>query len=120
MQAVAGAGEERWVEGDDRVVLYRDRIGIGYQAVIGEEEGERDEKEDRAVLLSACDLWSETRLGEPTAGGIWDEVHARRQQRGAGLDLARGNDTDPGARRDDGGEKAGEVTGGYSEDWLNE
>ena len=56
-----------------------------------EEEGERDEKDDRAVLLSACDLWNETWLG------IWDKVHARRQQRGVGLDLARGSDTDPDA-----------------------
>ena len=40
-----------------------------------EEEGERDEQEDGAVLLSACDLWNETRLGEPTAGGVWDKVH---------------------------------------------
>ena len=62
-----------------------------------EEEGERDEKDDRAVLLSACDLWNETWLGEPSAGGIWDKVHARRQQRGVGLDLARGSDTDPDA-----------------------
>jgi hypothetical protein len=73
------------VGGDERVVAYRDRIGTAYQVEIGE-EGEHAEKDDRAVLLSAQDLWSETRLGEPTAGGIWDQVHARRQQRGVSLD----------------------------------
>ena len=46
------------MEGDERAVVYRDRIGVAYQAVI-EEEGERDEQEDGAVLLSACDLWND-------------------------------------------------------------
>ena len=41
---------------------------------------------ERYCSESAQDLWRETRLGEPTAGGIWDQVHARRQQRGVSLD----------------------------------
>ena len=96
-RSACSSGSRRgWVEGDERAVVYRDRIGVAYQAVI-EEEGERDEQEDGAVLLSACDLWNETRLGEPTVGGVWDKVHTRRQQRGVGLNLARGSDTDPDA-----------------------
>ena len=81
-RGASSSGSRRgWVEGDERVVLYRDRIGIAYQAVIGKEEGERDEKEDRAVLLSACDLWSDTRLGEPTAGGICDSDLRRSEKK---------------------------------------
>jgi len=53
VRGACSSGSRRgWVEGDERVVLYRDRIGVAYQAVL-EEEGERDEKEDRAVYCSA-------------------------------------------------------------------
>ena len=119
--ACNSGGRRGWVEGDERVVAYRDRIGTAYQVEIGE-EGEHAEKDDRAVLLSAQDLWRETRLGEPTAGGIWDQVHARRQQRGVGLDPVCDDNTDPGAGRDDGGEEAGGVVGDHSEglDWMDE
>ena len=112
------------MEGDERVVVYRGRIGTAYQAEIEVEGGEREGKEDRAVLLSARDLWNETRLGEPTAGGIWDQTHARRQQMNVGIDLAQEDDTNPSTGRDEGGEEAEEVAdgavGGVGEEWMDE
>jgi hypothetical protein len=49
--ACNSGGRRGWVEGDERVVAYRDRIGTAYQVEIGE-EGEHAEKNDRARYCS--------------------------------------------------------------------
>ena len=57
--ACNSGGRRGWVEGDERVVTYRDRIGTAYQVEIGE-EGEHAEKDDRArksaVLARYCSV----------------------------------------------------------------
>ena len=51
---------------------------------MGEHGGTRSE-EDGAVKVSDSDLWKETRLGAPVAGGVWDRVQGQRTRGGGGL-----------------------------------
>ena len=55
-----------------------------YQVIVGEHGGTRSE-EDGAVKVSDSDLWKETRLGAPVAGGVWDRVQGQRIRGGGGL-----------------------------------
>ena len=59
--------------------------------IVGEHGGLRSE-EDGAVKLSDSDLWKETRLGAPTAGGVWDRVQGQRTRGGGEL----GQDSEAG------------------------
>ena len=59
---------------------------------VGEHGGMRSDEEDGAVRLSDGDLWRETRLGAPTAGGVWDRVQGQRTREGSEL----GQDSEAG------------------------
>ena len=55
-----------------------------YQVIVGEHGGVVWSKEDGAIRLSESDLWGETRLGAPIAGGVWDRVQGQRTRREGG------------------------------------
>ena len=71
-----------WIQGDSLEVEYRGRLGEMYQVIVGEHGGTRSE-EDGAVKVSDSDLWKETRLGAPVAGGVWDRVQGQRIRGGS-------------------------------------
>ena len=58
-----------------------------YQVIVGEHGGVVWSKEDGAIRLSESDLWGETRLGAPIAGGVWDRVQGQRTRREGGRDV---------------------------------
>ena len=84
-------------------------MGEWYQMKVGEYGGMRSE-DYGTVRLGDSDLWKETRLGAPTAGGVWDRVQGQRIREGGEL----GQDSEAGER---GGAQGDSEKGSREDEW---